>query len=87
MAGRLLDQSRLDLEAAVREGRTPDEIEAVLMSFKRRDNLLAKVATRLDEALNVIDFDRRRYQLRAGTAPASARGARTRRTASRQART
>jgi hypothetical protein len=40
-----------EIEAAVRDGRAPDEIQEVLLSFRRREDLLAKIAARLDEAL------------------------------------
>ena len=43
-----------EIEAAVRDGRAPAEIQEVLLSFKRRDDLLAKIAARLDEALKAL---------------------------------
>jgi hypothetical protein len=43
-----------EIEAAVRDGRAPDEIQEVLLSFKRRDDLLAKIGARLDEALKAL---------------------------------
>jgi hypothetical protein len=52
----LHDQMALvfEIEAAVRDGRAPDEIQEVLLSFKRRDDLLAKIAARLDEAQKAL---------------------------------
>jgi hypothetical protein len=43
-----------EIEAAVRDGRSPDEIQEVLHSFKRRDDLLAKIGARLDEAWKAL---------------------------------
>jgi TIR domain-containing protein len=47
----------LELEEAVGEGRNPTEVRELLMGFKRRDDLLAKVATKVDALLR--DLDRR----------------------------
>jgi hypothetical protein len=44
-----------ELEGGIRDGRSPTEMKDLLLSFKRRDDLLAKVATRIDEALAAID--------------------------------
>lgn len=43
-----------ELEVAVRDGRSTDELQEVIHSFKRRDDLLFKVATRLDEAEKML---------------------------------
>jgi hypothetical protein len=43
-----------ELEVAVRDGRSTDELQEVIHSFKRRDDLLAKIATRLDEAEKML---------------------------------
>ena len=56
-----------EIEAAVRDGRAPDEIQEVLLSFKRRDDLLAKIAARLDEALKALK-DKAPVQGKAATA-------------------
>jgi hypothetical protein len=71
----LHDQMALvfEIEAAVRDGRAPDEIQEVLVSFKRRDDLLAKIAARLDEALKALK-DKAPVQ---GQAATSARPAQT----------
>jgi hypothetical protein len=47
------DQIRLvfELEMGLRDGRSPVEIRDLLLSLRRRDDLLAKVASRIDEAL------------------------------------
>jgi hypothetical protein len=44
-----------ELEAGLREGRSPNEIRDLLLSLKRRDDLLAKVANMIDVALESID--------------------------------
>lgn len=51
------DQIRLlfELEAGLREGRSPVEIRDLLLRLKRRDDLLAKVAVNIDEVLRSID--------------------------------
>jgi hypothetical protein len=43
-----------ELEAGLREGRSPTEIRALLLNLKRRDDLLAKVATKIDVALKSL---------------------------------
>ena len=43
-----------ELEAAVRDGRPAAEMQDLLLALKRRDDLLAKVATRVDEALSTL---------------------------------
>ncbi|HEX5884251.1 MAG TPA: TIR domain-containing protein [Pyrinomonadaceae bacterium] len=56
------DQSLLflELEEAISEGRNPVEVRDLLLSFRRRDDLLAKVGTKIDAALK--DLDRRTGQ-------------------------
>jgi hypothetical protein len=44
-----------DLEVGVREGRPAAEMRDLLLSFKRRDDLLAKVGSRIDEALKAVE--------------------------------
>ena len=44
-----------ELEAGAREGRSTAEIRELLMSLKRRDDLLAKFSTKIDEALQAVD--------------------------------
>ena len=44
-----------ELESGLRDGRSPAEMRDLLVSFKRRNDLLAKVATRIDEALVAVD--------------------------------
>ena len=44
-----------ELEAAVREGRPAAEMRDVLLSLKRRDDLLAKVGVRVDDALKALE--------------------------------
>lgn len=44
-----------ELEAGLREGRSLTEIRDLLLSLKRRDDLLAKVASMIDAALDSID--------------------------------
>jgi hypothetical protein len=43
-----------ELDAGLREGRTPQEIRDLLLSLKRRDDTLAKVASMIDFALESI---------------------------------
>lgn len=45
----------LELEDAIDEGRSPAELRELLLSLKRRDDLLAKVATKIDAALKELD--------------------------------
>jgi len=45
----------LELEEAMDEGRSPVEIRELLLTLKRRDDLLAKVATKVDAALRELD--------------------------------
>jgi len=45
----------LELEDAIDEGRSPTEIRELLLSLKRRDDLLARVATKVDAALKELD--------------------------------
>ena len=47
----------LELEEAISEGRNPIEVRDLLLSFRRRDDLLAKVGTKVDAALR--DLERR----------------------------
>jgi hypothetical protein len=44
-----------ELEAEVREGHSPAEIRDLLLSLKRRDDLLAKVATKIEAALKSLE--------------------------------
>jgi hypothetical protein len=44
-----------ELEAAVRDGRPAAEMRDVLLSLKRRDDLLAKVGVRIDDALKALE--------------------------------
>jgi hypothetical protein len=44
-----------ELEAGVREGRSAAEMRDLLVSLKRRDDLLAKIGSRIDEALQALD--------------------------------
>ena len=44
-----------ELEGGIRDGRSPIEMKDLLLSFKRRDDLLAKVAIRIDEALATVE--------------------------------
>ena len=59
----------LELEEAVAEGRNPNEVRELLLSLKRRDDLLAKVGTKVDAALR--DLDRRSAPKPAKTPPPS----------------
>jgi TIR domain-containing protein len=45
----------LELEEAIDENRNPAEVRELLLSLKRRDDLLAKVAVRVDAALKTLD--------------------------------
>jgi TIR domain-containing protein len=45
----------LELEEAIDEGRSPVEVRELLLSLKRRDDLLAKVAVKVDAALKSLD--------------------------------
>ena len=45
----------LELEESIDSGRSPAEIRDVLLSFKRRDDLLAKVGTKVDAALRELE--------------------------------
>jgi hypothetical protein len=44
-----------ELEAGLKEGRSPMEIRDLLLSLKRREDLLAKVATKIDAALKSLE--------------------------------
>jgi TIR domain len=44
-----------ELEAGMREDRSPAEIRDLLLTLKRRDDLLAKIAMRIDEALSSLE--------------------------------
>ena len=44
-----------ELEAGLRDGRSSAEIRELLLTLKRRNDLLAKVATRIDEALEALE--------------------------------
>ena len=44
-----------ELEGGLREGRSPTEIRDLLLRLRRRDDLLAKVATKIDAALKSIE--------------------------------
>ncbi len=44
-----------ELEEELREGRSPTEIRDLLLRLKRRDELLAKVATKIDTALKSLE--------------------------------
>ena len=44
-----------ELEAAIRQGRSPVEIRDLLLRFKRRDDLLAKVGVKIDAALKTLE--------------------------------
>jgi TIR domain len=57
-----------ELEAGVREGRSPMEIHDLLLRLKRRDDLLAKVATKIDAALRSLE-DKTPVEQRANAAP------------------
>ena len=58
----------LELDEAIVEGRSPTEIRDLLLSLKRRDDLLAKVATKVDAALKSLG-DRPTVQPRESGAP------------------
>ena len=45
----------LELEEAMDEGRSPTELRELLLSLKRRDDLLAKVGVKVDAALKALD--------------------------------
>jgi len=60
----------LELEEAIEEGRSPAEVRELLLSLKRRDDLLAKVAVKLDAALKSLD-EKAAVQLRKKAAPAA----------------
>jgi hypothetical protein len=59
----------LELEEAMEEGRSPTEIRELLLSLKRRDDLLAKVAVKVDAALKSLD-EKAAMKLRKKAAPA-----------------
>lgn len=44
-----------ELEEGLREGRSPTEIRDLLLRLKRRDDLLAKIATKIDAALKSLE--------------------------------
>jgi len=44
-----------ELEVELREGRSPTEIRDLLLRLKRRDDLLAKIATKIDAALKSLE--------------------------------
>lgn len=45
----------LELEESIAEGRPPNEVRDLLLSLKRRDDLLAKVGTKVDAALRELE--------------------------------
>jgi hypothetical protein len=59
----------LELEEAMDEGRSPTEVRELLLSLKRRDDLLAKVANKVDAALKSLD-EKATMQLRKKATPA-----------------
>ena len=59
----------LELEEAIEEGRSPAEVRELLLSLKRRDDLLAKVAVKVDAALKSLD-EKTAMQQRKKAAPA-----------------
>jgi hypothetical protein len=59
----------LELEEAVDEGRSPTEVRELLLSLKRRDDLLAKVGVRVDAALKSLD-EKSAIQVRKKITPA-----------------
>jgi hypothetical protein len=61
----------IELEEAIDEGRSPVEIRELLLSLKRRDDLLAKVAIRVDAALKTLD-EKTAMQVRKKATPAGA---------------
>lgn len=58
----------LELEEAIAEGRSPTEVRDLLLRLKRRDDLLAKVGTKIDAALKSLG-DKAAGQPREKTAP------------------
>jgi hypothetical protein len=44
-----------ELEGGLRDGRSPVELRDLLLSLKRRDDLLAKIGARIEEALATLD--------------------------------
>lgn len=61
----------LELEEAIDEGRSPAELRELLLSLKRRDDLLAKVGVRVDAALKSLD-EKTAMQVRKKTTPSGA---------------
>ena len=61
----------LELEEAIEEGRSPVELRELLLSLKRRDDLLAKVAVKVDTALKTLDA-KTAMQVRKKVTPAGA---------------
>jgi hypothetical protein len=61
----------IELEEAIDEGRSPVELRELLLSLKRRDDLLAKVAVRVDAALRTLD-QKTAMQVRKKATPAGA---------------
>lgn len=51
------DQKTLlfDLEEELRKGRSPKEVRALLLRFRGRDDLLARIGTKIDAALKSLD--------------------------------
>jgi hypothetical protein len=49
----------LEIEGAIDKGRSPDEIRDLLYSLKQRDDLLASVGRKVDEALRRVSAPRR----------------------------
>ena len=58
----------LELEEAIEEGRSPVELRELLLSLKRRDDLLAKVATKVEAALKELE-EKTALQVRKKAAP------------------
>jgi len=59
-----------ELEEELREGRSPKEIRDLLLRLRRRDDLLAKISSKIDAALKTLE-DKRPVQPQANAAPES----------------
>ena len=62
----------IEIEEAIDDNRAPAEVRELLLSLKRRDDLLAKVAVRVDAALKSLD-EKTAMQVRKKPAPSGSR--------------
>lgn len=60
----------LEIEGAIDKGRSPDEIRDLLLSLKQRDDLLASVGRKVEEAMKRVSTPKKRPSWRPAPQPA-----------------